>query len=42
MTSKLKDFLEAAREVTRGGPAYFIWLASLVGIISVGVWHYVL
>jgi Ni/Fe-hydrogenase subunit HybB-like protein len=40
MNRKLRDLIEAAREVTRGGPAYFIWLGSLMALIGVGVWNY--
>ena len=40
MAGKLRDFLGAAREVTRGGLTYYIWLAFLGVFMVAGAWAY--
>jgi len=36
MTSKVKGFLTAAREVTKGSRAYYSWLAALLVLMTIG------
>ncbi len=37
---KVKHFFIALKEVTKGGPLYYLWIFFLLGLISVGIYSY--